>query len=205
LKRRNSVYKSSTFSRLEVRIMGIRNFTIAFLMVFAFTAILAGCANSFTDQPNLTTSGDKTAPGPSATEEAPVLPDQEPTDTPFIETPENEPVAGEVPENILKEIFADLVQRTGAERGDIQVVRAEAVVWNDGSLGCPKPGEFYIQILINGYWVVLKFEDTEYDYRVSDKGYFTLCEGSDTIIDPVPLMPVAPHGKPPKGVLTIEP
>ena len=122
-----------------------------------------------------------------------------------VETPEISPVVGEVPTKILDEILADLVQRTGADREAIQVVRGEAVVWNDGSLGCPKPGEFYIQILINGYWVVLKFEDTEYDYRVSDKGYFTLCEGSDTIIDPVPLMPVAPHGKPPKGVLTIEP
>ncbi len=55
-------------------------------------------------------------------------------------------------------------------RREITVTRAEAVVWNDGSLGCPKPGEFYIQMLINGYWVVLEVEGIEYDYRVSDKG-----------------------------------
>jgi hypothetical protein len=156
--------------------MGIRNFTIATLLVLALAATIAGCANSFTDQPDLTTSGEKTAPGPSATEEAPALPDQEPSDTPNIDTPENEPLAGEVPENILKEIIADLVQRTGADRGDIQVVRGEAVVWNDGSLGCPKPGEFYIQMMINGYWVVLQVEGVEFDYRVNDSGYFTLCE-----------------------------
>ncbi len=158
--------------------MGIRNFTIAFLLVLALAATIAGCANSFTDQPDLTTSGDKTAPEPSASEEAPVLPDREPSDTPFIEIPENEPVAGEVPENILKEIIADLIQRTGADRGDIQVVRGEAVVWNDGSLGCPKPGEFYIQILVNGYWVILQIEGVEYDYRASDSGHFILCEGN---------------------------
>jgi hypothetical protein len=50
-------------------------------------------------------------------------------------------------------------------------------VWNDGSLGCPQPGEFYIQILINGHWVVLQVEGVEYDYRVSDSGHFILCEG----------------------------
>ncbi len=170
--------------------MGIRNFTIAFLLVLALAASIAGCANSFTDQPNLTTSGDKTAPGPSATEEAPVLPDREPSDTPFIETPENEPVAGEVPENILKEILADLVQRTGAERGDIQMVRAEAVVWNDGSLGCPQPGEFYIQILVNGYWVISQVEGVEYDYRANDSGFFTFCEGIDEL-------PISPPGTDP--------
>ena len=59
------------------------------------------------------------------------------------------------------------------------MVRAEAVLWNNGSLGCPKPGEFYIQIMINGYWVVLKVEGVEYDYRVSDKGSFKLCEGEN--------------------------
>jgi hypothetical protein len=158
--------------------MGIRNFTIAFLLALALAATIAGCANSFTDRPNLTTSGDKTTPEPSATEEAPVLPDREPTDTPFIETPEGEPVAGEVPENILKEIIADLVQRTGADRQDIEVIRAEPVVWNDGSLGCPQPGEFYIQILVNGYWVVLGVEGVENDYRVFDSGHFILCEGN---------------------------
>ena len=50
-------------------------------------------------------------------------------------------------------------------------------MWNDGALGCPKPGEFYIQMLINGYWVVIEVEGVEYDYRVSDSGHFTLCEG----------------------------
>ncbi len=158
--------------------MGIRNFTIAFLLVLALAATIAGCANSFTDQPDLTTSGDKTAPEPSASEEAPVLPDREPSDTPYIEIPENEPVAGDVPENILKEIIADLAGVTVADRDAIKVVRAEAVVWNDGSLGCPKPGEFYIQILVNGYWVILQVEGVEYDYRSSDSGNSILCEGN---------------------------
>jgi hypothetical protein len=198
LERRNSVYNSSAFSRLEVRIMGIRNFTIAFLLVLALAATIAGCANSFTDQPNLPTSGDKTVPGPSATDEAPVLPDREPSDIPFIETPENEPVAGEVPENILKEIIADLVKRTGADRGDIQVVRGEAVVWNDGSLGCPKPGEFYIQIITPGFRVVLQAKDQLFDYHTDTNSQFILCNEYGAIDDPQPLLPIRHGNKPPK-------
>jgi hypothetical protein len=88
-------------------------------------------------------------------------------------------VNGEVPEEILDQIFADLVKSTGAERDDIHVVRAEAVVWNDGSLGCPKPGEFYIQMMINGYWVVLESKGVYYDYRASNAGNFKLCEGEN--------------------------
>lgn len=96
-----------------------------------------------------------------------------------VEIPLPEPVSSEVPDEIMSELIAELVERTGAEQADIQVVRADAVVWNDGSLGCPKPGEFYIQMLINGYWVVLEVQGMEYDYRVSDKGNFTLCEGEN--------------------------
>ena len=35
------------------------------------------------------------------------------------------------------------------------IVRAEPVVWNDGSLGCPEPGMMYTQALLNGYWVII--------------------------------------------------
>jgi hypothetical protein len=101
-----------------------------------------------------------------------------------IPTQESEPVVGEVPGELLSEIIADLAKDTGAEREAIKVVRAEAVVWNDGSLGCPKPGEFYIQMLVSGYWVVLEVDGIEYDYRANDAGYFSLCEGKG-----VPPMP----------------
>jgi len=164
--------------------MGIRNFIKSFLLVLAMTIISAGCAGSLTLQPDATTGGDKYYPEPSDTIETPDRSELRPVQTlppglERMETPEVEPVTGEAPDEILDEIIADLVERTGAERDDIQVVRAEAVVWNDGALGCPKPGEFYIQMLINGYWVVLEVEGVEYDYRVSNSGHFTLCEGEN--------------------------
>jgi hypothetical protein len=86
-------------------------------------------------------------------------------------------VVGEVPEIILDEIISDLSQNLGVDNQEIQIIKADSVVWNDGSLGCAQPGMMYTQALVNGYQVVLAVGDQEYDYRASDTGYFFLCEG----------------------------
>lgn len=85
---------------------------------------------------------------------------------------------GEVPEELMRDIVDDLVERTGADRATIEVLRAEAVVWNDGSLGCPQPGVMYTQALVAGYWVELNCDGKPFDYRASESGFFFLCEQS---------------------------
>jgi hypothetical protein len=92
--------------------------------------------------------------------------------------PENEPtpVTGEVPPELLNSILDDLTNRTGVAPKQVSIIRGQAVVWNDGSLGCPKPGMMYTQALVNGYWVELEVAGQRFDYRVSDTGYFFLCE-----------------------------
>ena len=97
-------------------------------------------------------------------------------------------VTGEVPVELLDAVKADLSERTGATLDQINVARAQAITWPDGSLGCPQPGVFYTQALVNGYWVVLEAGDQEYDYRLADTGYFFVCQGG--------FPPVAPHGTP---------
>ena len=88
---------------------------------------------------------------------------------------ETAPVIGEVPEDILNKIYTDLEQRSGGQRADFELVRAESRQWNDGSLGCPEPGQFYTQVVSDGYWIVVKYQDRNYDYRATLKGYFKLC------------------------------
>ncbi|MBT8135442.1 MAG: hypothetical protein KJO54_00380 [Gammaproteobacteria bacterium] len=87
-----------------------------------------------------------------------------------------------VPAELLQKIRADLAERSGTDRG-ISVQLAEAVVYNDGSLGCPEPGMMYTQALVNGYRVVLQQDGQQFDYRASERGYFRLCQ----------------NGKPPRG------
>jgi hypothetical protein len=91
-----------------------------------------------------------------------------------VSTPD--PVVGEVPEELLAAVLEDAETRAAAEEADLVVLRAEAVTWNDGSLGCPQPGMMYTQAPVDGYWVVLKSGSQEFDYRVTGHGFFTLCE-----------------------------
>jgi hypothetical protein len=93
-----------------------------------------------------------------------------------------------VPPNLRDAILADAESRTDIPQEEFAVVRAEAVVWNDGSLGCPQPGMMYTQALVDGYWVVLEAGSEQYDYRADQGSYFLLCEQS------LPLKPGPPDG-----------
>ena len=85
---------------------------------------------------------------------------------------------GEVPAELLNSILSDLMAEEGLQRDNIEVERAESVIWSDGSLGCPEPGVMYTQAQVSGYWVVLHAGDRQYDYRATEKGQFRRCKGS---------------------------
>lgn len=86
------------------------------------------------------------------------------------------PVVGELPASLQETIEADLEERSGSARAAFVYVRAEAVIWNDGSLGCPQPGMEYTQALVPGYWVIIRVGEAEYDYRTTERGTFVLCK-----------------------------
>ena len=92
------------------------------------------------------------------------------------------PAVGNVPDSLLQAVIADAADRSGSAESALEVVRAQAVTWNDGSLGCPSPGQMYTQALVSGYWIVVEIDEREYDYRASLEGYFKLCVGGG--IDP---------------------
>jgi hypothetical protein len=86
------------------------------------------------------------------------------------------PVKGEVPERILDAVLNDLAKRTDANRESFEIVRAEETVWNDGSLGCAKPGVEYLPAPVRGYHLILRHGDRDYDYRAVRPDFFILCE-----------------------------
>ena len=85
-------------------------------------------------------------------------------------------VTGEVPDELLDKILADLEQRTGADRSEFRVLQAQAVQWNDGALGCGEPGQVYTQAIVDGYRVVVEYASQTFDYHAAANGYFKLCE-----------------------------
>jgi len=76
---------------------------------------------------------------------------------------------------LLEAAKADLAQRLNIAADQIEVVKAEAVQWPDGSLGCPKPGMSYTQAIVPGFQIILSAGGQEYDYHANQEKVF-LCE-----------------------------
>jgi hypothetical protein len=102
-------------------------------------------------------------------------PDQEPPG----ETMPDEtvtPSTGEVPGDVMASVYAAAEAHSGLDRSAMTVVRAESVVWSDGSLGCPEPGMTYTMATVDGYWIELSAGDTTLDYRVGSNNAVKLCD-----------------------------
>src|SRR5262249_50856356 len=94
-----------------------------------------------------------------------------------MRTPKEEtsPVKTGVPKGVLDPILNEASKLANLSREQLVIVRAEAAVWSDGSLGCPEPGMEYAQTLVTGYWVVIDAAGQTYDFRVGRDGSFWLC------------------------------
>ena len=138
--------------------------------------VLCGCAASNTSGAADVSQSEST---PALTREERIELRRETGEPKYVERASgDEPraVTGEVPDEMLDRVMADLEKRTGAARSTFTVKRAESTQWNDGSLGCPEPGQVYTQALVNGYWIVIEHDGRSYDYRASERGYFRLCQ-----------------------------
>ena len=80
-----------------------------------------------------------------------------------------------LPAVVLDLVLTDAAARSGVPREQLVVVTAESRTWNDGSLGCPEPGHFYTQALVEGWQAVVRAGTTLYDYRGAGMTTFKLC------------------------------
>ena len=87
------------------------------------------------------------------------------------------PSGGILPEALAAAITADAATVLGVPGADVRIISAEPTTWNDGSLGCPKIGVMYIQVLIDGYKVIVEGGDQQLDYRTGRDGEFKICDG----------------------------
>jgi hypothetical protein len=88
------------------------------------------------------------------------------------------PIDGEFvrpPETLLAPVLADASERSGVAAEELVVSGSWHRTWSDGSMGCPQPGMHYTQALVTGWRVVVQAGEQLLDYRISDRGYFTLC------------------------------
>jgi hypothetical protein len=79
-------------------------------------------------------------------------------------------------ERVLEQAREDLAARLSVEKGRIELVEMRRVTWPDGSLGCPRPGMAYTQMLQDGWLIRLKVGDRIYEYHSGLDSAPFLCE-----------------------------
>lgn len=135
------------------------------LLALAVSALLLGCAG---DDPTSGSTDGPTPPPPTADPSVPA--------TPSPSGGDGEGAASAVPADLFGTVLEQAAARSGVEPSAIEVVRAEAVTWRDGSLGCPQDGQGAIQSLVEGYWIVLDADGTALDFRTAGTETVLLCE-----------------------------
>jgi len=81
----------------------------------------------------------------------------------------------------------NLAQRLGVSAEQIELVNATRMTWPDVSLGCPKRGVLYIQVLTDGYLILFEVNGTSYEYHTDSGEHIILCENPE-----FPILPVKP-------------
>ena len=66
---------------------------------------------------------------------------------------------------LVNHAVVDLAGRLRIDPAEVEVVEVKAVVWPDGSLGCPQPGMAYVQVQKEGSLVRLRVGNSMYDYH----------------------------------------
>lgn len=98
--------------------------------------------------------------------------------------------------DVILDALADLSQRVGKTLAldDLSSWQWEQKNFPDTSLGCPKPGLSYPQVITNGYQILLIYEGVTYDYRVSaDRSTLFLCSpGGQATVPGTPIPTIGP-------------
>lgn len=74
---------------------------------------------------------------------------------------------------------SDLAEKLKVAEDQIELVTADYVTWRDSSLGCPQPGNQYMQALVNGSRVKLRSAGKIFHYHGGKNKAPTLCEKPD--------------------------
>jgi hypothetical protein len=83
-------------------------------------------------------------------------------------------------QRLVTQAMEDLAQRLSIETDQIELIEATAVVWPDGSLGCPEPGVAYTQVQQEGMRIRLRAEKRIYSYHSGGGRPLFLCEQATT-------------------------
>lgn len=81
-------------------------------------------------------------------------------------TPASEAVPNDI-ESAARKLLADELD---VAEGGFKLESSEKVEWPDASLGCPKEGYAYAQVITPGYKLVFEYADTSYPVHTNSDG-----------------------------------
>jgi len=87
------------------------------------------------------------------------------------------PPAGQIqPSPALQQAIATAARETGVPESSVQALRAEQTEWPDASLGCPRPGVAYAQVITPGWRIVVRAAERIFVYHADMQGRLVLCD-----------------------------
>ena len=72
--------------------------------------------------------------------------------------------------------MASAAAEFGVSIDEVTIESWEPIEWNDSSLGCPKPGEFYAQVITPGYRAILMVKDESHEYHTDELDRAIRCD-----------------------------
>jgi hypothetical protein len=70
----------------------------------------------------------------------------------------------------------DPAGQLGIKAEDITVLGVEEVEWRNSSLGCPRPGMNYLQVITPGYRITLEAQGRRYEYHTDQSSRVVRCD-----------------------------
>ncbi len=77
---------------------------------------------------------------------------------------------------IVTQAKADLAKQLSINANLVELIEISFVSWPDKSLGCPKPGMAYTQVMVDGLLIRLKFGGQVYEYHSGGETPPFLCK-----------------------------
>jgi hypothetical protein len=80
------------------------------------------------------------------------------------------------PQPAVEAARADAAAHLGVSPASLKLEQVEPRQWADSSLGCPKPGQMYSQIVTPGYVVIVSGSGRQLEYHADTRGRVVLCQ-----------------------------
>jgi hypothetical protein len=69
----------------------------------------------------------------------------------------------------------DAAAHLNVDQSTLKVERVEERDWSDASLGCPRPGVLYAQVVTPGFLIVISGVGKQLEYHSDTRGRVVLC------------------------------